>query len=109
MYTFVLPKLLKQSRPGYNNPKVSLKAYAPDRRICIFTYLSEYLQRTKPLRQGTTALFLTLMKPFHKTSKATLARWVKEVLTASGIDTTVYGPHSARAASSSAAKKGGGE
>ena len=106
-YTFVLPKLLKQSRPGYNNPKVSLKAYAPDRRICIFTYLSEYLQRTKPIRQGTTALFLTLMKPYHKASKATLARWVKEVLTASGIDTTVYGPHSARAASSSAAKKGG--
>ena len=26
--------LLKQSRPGYRNPHIHLKAYPPDRRLC---------------------------------------------------------------------------
>lgn len=106
-FTFVLDTLLKQSRPGYKNPKITLKAYAPDRRICVYTYLNHYLERSNSVRQGTTALFLTISKPYHKASKATMARWVKLLLQLAGIDITLYGPHSVRAASSSAAKKGG--
>lgn len=105
--SFVIPSLLKQSRPGYTNPKIVLKAYAPDRRICVFTYVSKYLEITSTLRGDTTALFLTLNRPHGPASKDTMARWVREVLTQSGIDTTVYGPHSVRSASTSAAKKGG--
>ena len=35
--------LLKQSRPGYRNPQIHLKACPPDRRLCVFTVLKEYL------------------------------------------------------------------
>ena len=43
----------------------------------------------------------------HPASKDTLARWVKDVLTLSGIDTSQYAAHSCRSASSSRAKMSG--
>lgn len=104
---FTIPGLLKQTRPGYKNPEITLKAYAPDRRLCIFTYLNEYLERTKALRTDDTALFVTLHKPHRKASKDTLGRWVKTVMTKAGIDISVFAPHSFRGASTSAAKRGG--
>ena len=106
-FTFVLSRLLKQSRPGYKNPRLTLKAYAPDKRICVYTYLDAYLVKTKSIRGNITGLFLTFAKPYHHASKDTLSRWVKEILRLSGIDTSTYGPHSVRAAASSAAKRGG--
>ena len=105
--TFVLPSLIKQSRPGFSNPPIKLRSYAPDRRLCIYVYLTEYLKRTKTLRNSDTALFLTFKAPHHKASKDTIARWIRGVLTFAGIDTSKYGPHSVRAASVSAAKRGG--
>ena len=51
--------------------------------------------------------FITHRKPYHPASKDTLARWVKDVLTLSGIDTAQYAAHSCRSASSSIAKMSG--
>ena len=106
-YSFVLDCLLKQTRPGYSNPTVKLVAYAPDRRLCVHRYLTEYLKRTAPLRNNESALLLCYQKPHKKASKDTIARWVRSVLNTAGIDTNKYGPHSIRAASTSAAKRGG--
>ena len=106
-FSFIVSDLLKQSRPGYKNPKMTLTAYAPDRRICVYTYLALYITKTQPIRGNITSLFITISKPHRRASKDTLARWVKDVLREAGIDITVYGPHSCRAASSSAAKRGG--
>lgn len=41
--------------------------------------------------------------PFKRVSRDTISRWVKLVLTDSGIDTSRFKPHSTRAASTSAA------
>ena len=106
-FTFSIGTLLKQSRPGFSNPTIRLKAYAPDRRLCVFTYLREYLQRTETLRKNENALLLTYRPPHKKASKDTIARWVKIVLTMAGIDSCKYTAHSIRAASVSAAKRGG--
>ena len=99
--------LLKQSRPGYRNPEIVLKAYPTDKTLCIFTFLLAYIRRTKPLRENTTALFLTLNKPHSAASKDTVSRWVKATMSAAGIDTSRFAPHSVRCASTSAAHRGG--
>ena len=48
-YTFMFSKLLKQTRPGFPNPTVTLTAFS-DSRLCVFTTLKEYISRTEHLR-----------------------------------------------------------
>ena len=103
-YYFTFDKNLKQSRPGYKNPVVKLLAYPVDRQICAVTGLDEYLFRTKDIRGSETALFISFIKPFKVVSKATLARWLRQTLKNSGIDTDVFKAHSVRVASTSKAK-----
>lgn len=106
-YSFVITDLLKQTRPGYKNPTVVLRAFPSDERLCIFLLLQAYIQRTAPVRKDVRSLFLCFRKPYGLASKDTLSRWAKLVLAAAGIDTAHYTPHSTRSASSSAAKRGG--
>ena len=96
--------LLMQSRPGYRNPQIHLKAYPPDRRLCVFTVLKEYLYRTKHLHKDSSKLLISYVKPHKDINRDTVARWIKTVLHRSGIDTKIYGAHSVRAASTSRAK-----
>ena len=35
--------LLKQSRPGHHINEITIKAFAPDRRLCLATTLMEYI------------------------------------------------------------------
>ena len=94
--------LHKQSRPGYQVPELNLPAYPPSPALCVrLTYIA-YLKRTKPLRH-TSGLFLATQKPHGKVSRDTLSRWVKEVLRLSGVDLSIFTPHSIRGASTSAA------
>jgi len=99
--------LLKQSRPGYKNPEITLRAFPSDRTLCIFTYFVAYMQTTKTLRNDNTAVFLTLNKPHSPATKDTISRWVKTVMSDAGVDTTRFAPHSVRCASTSAAHRGG--
>ena len=93
---------LKTTRPGFQQKEITMKAYAPDRRLCIVTVLTEYLNRTKPLRQGT-GLFIRTQKPFSNVSRDTISRWAKAVMEKAGLDLNIFTPHSVRAASTSAA------
>ena len=104
---FRIFELLKQSRPGYRNPEIILRAFPSDNQLCVFTYLLEYLDRTRPLRHNTTALFLTMNKPHLAASKDSISRWIKTVMSQAGVDTTRFAPHSVRCASTSAARRGG--
>lgn len=96
--------LLKHTRPGMHQPELTLKAYAPDRRLCLVTVLTEYLQRTKPLRTHNQ-LFISFLKPHAPVAKDTVSRWLKQTLSTAGIDMTIFTPHSTRAASTSAASR----
>lgn len=100
-YTFQLVGHLKQSRPGVNNPLVKLTAFE-DKTLCVVSTLKEYLTRTQNLRGSEGQLFVSYQKPFRKVSRDTISRWVKTVLTDSGIDTSRFKSHSTRAASTSA-------
>jgi len=106
-YTFELAGEFKQSRPGYKDPLIVLRSYPADRRLCIFTYMTEYLKRTTPSRGDVRTVFLTYQKPVHAPSKDTLSRWAKTVLQDAGVDTKRFTSHSTRGASASAAERGG--
>lgn len=105
-YVFHLKQVLKQSRPGFDNSVVRLKAYPPDRRLCVYTVLKEYLARTKDIREKSEGkLFLSYIRPYKAITRDTISRWVKLVMTRAGIDTSVYSSHSVRGASVSKAKQ----
>ena len=98
---------LKQSRPGYRNPRLQFRAFVHDVELCVVRYFKAYLVRTQAIRGSVKKLFLTIKPPHTGASKDSLTRWVRSTMNSAGIDTTVYRPHSVRSASTSAAKRGG--
>lgn len=97
-FEFVLPTRVKQSRPGYRPPPVILQGYPHDKSLCDYSYLTEYLKRTKPLRGKETQLFLSFTRPHKAISKETLSRWIRTVMSSAGIDVTSFKPQSTRSA-----------
>ena len=100
-------KFWKQSRRGYKPEQIVLKKFPADKRLCVFHYLTVYLERTLDCRGTVKQLFLTLKKPYEGASRDTLARWIKEVLKLAGINVGVFGPGSTRSASTSKAQQQG--
>ena len=104
-FVFRFENVLKQSRPGFDYSVLRLKAYPPNRRLCVYTVLKEYLARTKDIRgKSENKLLLSYIRPYKAVTRDTISRWINLVMTRSGIDTNVYGSHSVRSASTSKAK-----
>ncbi|XP_068749289.1 uncharacterized protein [Montipora capricornis] len=101
--TFVVPKSLKQSKPGSKPTVVEFVAYPDNPNICVVTTLKAHLDRTSALRGGAQQLFVSYSKPFKPVSRDTISRWVKTVMQKSGIDVNLFKPHSTRAAVTSKA------
>ena len=59
---FGFPTHIKQSRPGYKNPTLQLKAYLADPKLCVVTQLKEYIFRTQTLRGSQTKLFISYVR-----------------------------------------------
>ena len=102
-YVFRFESPLKHSRANKPAPSVVLKAFPPDRRLCILTVLKEYISRTSTLRGSHTRLLISYIKPHGPVCRASVGRWVKLCLVKSGIDTKIYSAHSTRMASTSKA------
>ena len=101
--SFRIGEPIKQTRPGRHIDELSFKAYAPDRRLCVITVLKHYLERTLDIRGVNKQLLLTTHKPIHGASRDSIRRWTREVLSDTGIDMSIFNPHSTRAASTSKA------
>ncbi len=99
---------LKQCRPGYAPPLIELQAYPVKRTLCVCTVLTEYLKRTEEIRGDESRLLISYMKPHKKVSAATIGHWIRTTMTKAGINTSVYKPHSLRAATTSGAVIAGG-
>ncbi len=95
---------IKTSKPGGMATILTFKKYTENQSICPLLTFKEYLVRTKPLRKEEKKLFISFQKPHKAVLRDTISRWVKMGLSAAGIDTTVFTPHSTRAASTSKAK-----
>ena len=91
---------LKQTRPGNHMKPMVFKPY-PENSLCVVIHL--YLEQTKHLRSGDS-LLISFIKPHKAVSKDTVARWCKNTMKWSGIDTDKYTTHSSRAAASSKAR-----
>ena len=102
---FQINDLLKQSRPGRTGFNLNVRKYPPDPKVCAYTALVEYLDRTKALRLEEPYLFISYRKPHQRVTTDTIARWIKSVMKSAGIDVGKFKPHSTRAAASSKAKQ----
>ena len=103
-YLFRVHDLIKQDRPGKVFDSFFVLRY-PQSRLCVYTTLEHYLDRTTHLRDPQrTGLLLSFVRPHRPVGTSTIGRWIKIVLGLSGVDTTKFKPHSTRAAAVSKAK-----
>ena len=93
---------VKQTRLGSLGVKLSISKFRDDERLCVYSAVDTYLKTTEVLRTEKQ-LFVSHVKPHKAVSKETISKWIKKVLDASGLDTSIYQAHSTRAASTSAA------
>lgn len=100
--------LIKTSRPGVYQPLLRLPYIIENEKICPATALKSYLDKTRTLRSDQSDyLFISFKKPHKKVGSQTLGHWVKSTLQKSGVDISIFGAHSTRHASASAARRAG--
>ena len=99
--------LLKQCRKGRRNPIAKFKKYDTDDRVCIYRTLEEYIKRTEILRGSEKRLFVSYIKPYKCVTSSTISRWIRSIMSLSGIDMNKFNSHSVRGASTSKAKSCG--
>ena len=105
---FTLPTLTKTRRSG--PPKESFYCKFKEEILCPVHTLKIYEQRTESLRMkdsNESRLFISFQKPHKPVCSSSIARWMKTVLAAAGINTEQFKAHSTRAAAASAAKSAG--
>ena len=98
---------IKTTKPHLEQPCLFLPKFSDHPEWCAVRVLSEYLNRVSPFRGNTEQLFLSFNPPHQAVSSQTISRWIKAVLTKSGIDTNVFTAHSTRHAATSAAHRRG--
>ena len=99
---FIPSGLAKQSRQRKTISKFFFPSFPHDPNLCLLTILKAYERHIAPNRGGESRLFLALIKPYKAVTSSTIARWLKSLLEAAGIDTSVFTAHSVRGASASA-------
>ena len=103
--------LAKQTKPGKEDSlqPVTIPQFRDDKRLCPVECLRAYEKATLQYRttQEHEQLFLSHQAPHKPVTSSTVARWIKQILEASGVDTEVYSTHSTRGAASTAAALAG--
>ena len=96
---FHFKELLKTSKLG-KNFTLTLNHYENE-ALCAMHTLIKYINRTRKHRKSRQLLVSYVS--FMPVTSSTIARWLKEVLSLSGIDTNTFKAHSYRSAATSAA------
>ena len=94
---------------GYYTGYIELEAFDQEPNLCVIPHLKAYVDDTSVHKGDTNRnqLLLSFQKPFKPVSMDTISQWIRNVFKDVGIDTTKFGAHSTRAASTSAAAKAG--
>ena len=105
-FTFTLTKPRKTGDPR-SLTTIAFPCFKEDSTLCPLKCLESYLNATSEFRTlpECKKLFLSTLRPHRPVSKSTIARWLCDTITASGIDSTIFKAHSTRAASTSTAAK----
>ena len=88
---------------------MTIPRFREDKILCPVECLKAYIRVTSCFRkkQGCHQLFLSCQAPHKPVQSSTIARWIKQILEASGLDTEVFSAHSTRGAASTAAALAG--
>ena len=105
--SFLPNSLAKQSRQGKSIESFFFPSFPSNKTLCPVNTLQAYLSRTAPLRQKESRLFISFIKPHKAVTSSSIARWLRLTLENSGINASIFGAHSTRGASASAASKAG--
>ena len=101
----------KHTRPGGEESlqPVTIPAFKEDKRLCPVECLKAYIAATSQFRttEESQQLFLSYQALHKPVQSCTIARWIKQTLSTSGVDTGVFSAHSTRGASSTAAAMAG--
>ena len=102
--SFALSKVRKAQRQGPLQ-KISISAFTANPLLCPVRCVRHYVYLTDTVRNETNSgsLLISLRRPFLKVTGSTVARWIKDILKASGVDTDRFTAHSTRGASASRA------
>lgn len=99
---------IKTSAIGRNQPHLFLPFFRDKPQVCPATAIIDYRNVTKNYRTIDMAnLIMTFKRPYKKATSQTISRWIKDILTESGINTSIFKAHSTRHASTSAASRRG--
>lgn len=96
---FCVNKLLKTSKPGVD-VQIEIPHFKEE-VLCPMHTLLFYIDKTKGIRK-CRQVFISYVS-YKSVCTKTVARWLKEVLSSSGIDTSVFKAHSFRGTAASAA------
>ena len=100
--TFTFDEALKHTHPKATTEPMTFRAYPELPTLCPVKLTWEYLEERNTL-SGDKAFFVTISKSHHRPDPSTIARWIKDMLFLSGVDTGKYSAHSCRHASTSSA------
>jgi len=99
---------IKTSGPGRKQPCLFLPYFANNVNLCVASTLDHYLDKTKNFRsEAEDYLLLSFRSPYRNVTSQTISKWIKSVLSKSGIDINSFSAHSTRHASTSAASRAG--
>jgi len=106
---FVIHKLTKTRRVGQKPMSVVLTGLPDHPKLDVVKCVRAYFVRTHSWRRSPEQhqLLLGTVPPHKPVATSTISGWLKQFMTAAGIDTTKYQGHSTRAASTSRAKAAG--
>lgn len=100
--------MIKTSRVGKAQPVLNLPFFHPRPGICPASTLQKYCSVTASIRSSSEDhLILTYKKPYRPATSQSMGRWIKQTLSDSGIDTSIFKAHSTRHASTSTASRAG--
>lgn len=99
---------IKTSAPGREQPLLFLPFYRENVNICPASTLKDYIFFTKNMRSSNAGNLILTHRPPHKVATTqSISRWIKQVLSESGVDISTFSAHSTRHASTSAARAAG--
>ena len=105
-YFFTFTKISKTWKKGKKAPVKEFK-YFEDSSLCVCKTIDQYLERTRPWREGKNQLLLATLKPHNEVQTSTVSGWLVKTLALAGIDTNIFSAHSTRSASTTKAKNQG--
>ncbi|CAD6206426.1 GSCOCG00012690001-RA-CDS, partial [Cotesia congregata] len=100
-----IPDLIKTSRPGKEQPILTVPFFKKREKLCVASIMLKYLERTENLRSNSDKLFISTIKPHKPASAQTISHWIKSLLEKAGIDINTFTAYSVKHAAVSKACK----